>query len=76
MLRARPILSKMLLTVLPPVSGSLFQGSTPPASLTVMMAITCCTLGLVVGVLVFGFVVSVLKKRDQTPAEDPPETRS
>jgi len=30
----------------------------PPLSLTLMLAFTCCALGLVLGILILGFVVS------------------
>ena len=35
-----------------------FQPSTPPLSLTLTLAITCCAIGAVLGILVLGFILS------------------
>ncbi len=40
----------------------------PPLSLTLMLAFTCCALGLVVGVIVVGFLIS-REKRKRSPDE-------
>ncbi len=46
-------------------------GATPPLSLTVLMGITCCALGLVVGVLVLGFILSRTKGKGPEETKDP-----
>jgi NhaP-type Na+/H+ or K+/H+ antiporter len=44
------------------VAAILAQGGGPPLSLTAMLALTGCALGLVVGILVLGFLVSLRKR--------------
>ncbi len=46
-------------------------GDTPPLSLTVLMGITCCAVGLVVGVLVLGFILSRTKNKGPEETKDP-----
>lgn len=40
--------------------------SGPPLSLTLTLLFTCCALGLVVGVLVIGFIVAMQKRKGET----------
>ncbi len=35
----------------------------PPVSLTLMMAFTCCALGLVLGLVILGFVLSFQNRK-------------
>jgi hypothetical protein len=43
----------------------------PPLSLTLMLAFTCCALGLVLGILILGFVLSFQnRKKDKEEKKD------
>ena len=57
----RGLLSLHALDITPGTSGAI--GAGPPLSLTLMMAFTCCAIGLIVGVLVLGFVVAMRNKK-------------
>lgn len=46
----------------PTPTGS--PNSGPPLSLTLTLLFTCCALGLVVGVLVIGFIISIHKPKE------------
>lgn len=46
--------------------------STPPLSLTLMMALTCCTVGLVVGIIAFGSILAMTKSKGPDRPKDPP----
>lgn len=39
--------------------------SGPPLSLTLTLVFTCCALGLVVGVIVLGFILSMQKRKEE-----------
>lgn len=45
-----------------PISGAPFP-STPPLSLTLLLLLTCCSVGLVLGVLALGFIVAMQKRK-------------
>jgi Na+/glutamate symporter len=46
-------------------------GNAPPLSLTIVMGLTCCAVGLVLGILALGFLVS-LRSKDVTESEPYP----
>ena len=67
-----PVLSPLpAATALPPGSPSPTQAGptpgAPPLSLTFTMLFTCCSLGLVVGLIVLGFIVSLQKRKIEQP---------
>jgi hypothetical protein len=41
----------------------------PPLSLTLMLAFTCCALGLVLGILILGFVLSFQNRKREDKEE-------
>jgi len=41
------------------------SGNGPPLSLTLTLLFTCCALGLVVGVLVIGFIIAMQKRKEE-----------
>ena len=42
-------------------------GNSPPISLTVVLGLTCCAVGLVVGVLALGLLVSLRRRAEDRP---------
>lgn len=47
-------------------------GSGPPLSLTLVLGLTCCSVGLIVGLLVLGFLISL---RRQSSRDQPKENK-
>ncbi len=42
----------------------------PPLWLTLTLALTCCSLGLVVGILVLGFILSMGNRKEEKEKKD------
>ena len=71
-LDAQPVrASGALVSITPPSSDSPTPVATdrptggPPLSLTLTQLFTCCALGLVVGVLALGFILSMQKQKEE-----------
>jgi len=45
-------------------------GSGPPLSLTAVLALTCCAVGLVVSVLVLGLLLSLRRSAEDRPKDN------
>jgi hypothetical protein len=42
------------------------NAAAPPLSLTLMLALTCCTISLIVGILAIGFLAAMKGRRSKT----------
>ncbi len=58
-------------TPLATIPAAPFVPSTPPLSLTVMLAFTCCALSVVLGLIVLSFVIGVQRRKGEKPEKQP-----
>ena len=58
-------IGQLTITPAPIYSPTPISTGGPPLSLTLTLLFTCCALGLVVGVLALGFILSVQKRKEE-----------